>query len=295
MSWTTLPETERPADGDVRSTAELGRTSKTRSGLAYDEVRYDGYGRRCCEVFAGHSEQVGAGDAVCDGERPVLETGGGGDSMRVDLVMPNLHYIPIDVSRFGQENANDIFVPTPMNPHGLIRGPGAASSVDCFFDGECGRCFDKAGNGRGAGGGAMPGAGSGVRRWRERRRGCICREPMQRVHALLSGMDGGCRSCRVRVDAAGNLRGVYGDASGPDGPRLMVGSHLDTVPNAGAFDGVLGVVMGLAVVEQMTGGVCAAPDPLPFAVEVVGFSEEEGVRFGRPFLGSVGDGGRTDQ
>src|SRR6201999_4354162 len=50
----------------------------------------------------------------------------------------------------------------------------------------------------------------------------------------------------VRIDAAGNLRGWYpGIGSG----CLMVGSHLDTVPNSGAFDGILGVMMGLALVE----------------------------------------------
>jgi allantoate deiminase len=81
----------------------------------------------------------------------------------------------------------------------------------------------------------------------------------------------------VQVDAAGNIRGVYGR-----GPRLMIGSHLDTVPHAGPFDGILGVMMGIALVEEKP----------PFAVEVVGFSEEEGVRFRVPFIGSralVGD------
>ncbi len=64
-------------------------------------------------------------------------------------------------------------------------------------------------------------------------------------------------------------------------PRLLIGSHLDTVPNAGAFDGVLGVVLGVALVEELHG------KRLPFAIEVIGFSEEEGVRFSKPFLGSM--------
>ena len=63
-------------------------------------------------------------------------------------------------------------------------------------------------------------------------------------------------------------------------PRLLIGSHLDTVPNAGAFDGVLGVVLGVALLEALEG------KQLPFAVEVIGFSEEEGQRFGTPFIGS---------
>jgi allantoate deiminase len=79
---------------------------------------------------------------------------------------------------------------------------------------------------------------------------------------------------RVWVDAAGNLRGLYGD---PTAPRLIIGSHLDTVPNAGAFDGIVGVVLGIAMAELRP----------RMALEVVGFSEEEGVRFGFPFIGSM--------
>jgi allantoate deiminase len=84
---------------------------------------------------------------------------------------------------------------------------------------------------------------------------------------------------KASVDPAGNLRGVYEGAS-TDARRLLIGSHLDTVPHAGAFDGVLGVVMGLSLVESLHGR------RLPFSIEVIGFSEEEGVRFGVPFIGS---------
>ena len=83
----------------------------------------------------------------------------------------------------------------------------------------------------------------------------------------------------VRVDAAGNLRGFYPGAD-PGAPRLLIGSHLDTVPNAGAYDGILGVVIAVALLEELGGR------KLPFGIEVVGFSEEEGVRFGIPFIGS---------
>jgi allantoate deiminase len=83
----------------------------------------------------------------------------------------------------------------------------------------------------------------------------------------------------VRVDPAGNLRGVYAGAS-TDARRLLVGSHLDTVPHAGAFDGVLGVVIGVSLVEALHG------TRLPYGIEVIGFSDEEGVRFGVPFIGS---------
>jgi allantoate deiminase len=83
----------------------------------------------------------------------------------------------------------------------------------------------------------------------------------------------------VRIDAAANLRGFY-PAAKPKAPRLLLGSHLDTVPNAGAYDGILGVVLAIALLEALEGR------RLPFGIEVVGFSEEEGVRFGVPFIGS---------
>lgn len=89
----------------------------------------------------------------------------------------------------------------------------------------------------------------------------------------------------VLVDAAGNIRGVHAGTTG-DARRLFIGSHLDTVPHAGAFDGILGVMMGISLVESLRGR------RLPFSIEVIGFSEEEGVRFGIPFIGSralVGD------
>lgn len=83
----------------------------------------------------------------------------------------------------------------------------------------------------------------------------------------------------VHVDAVGNLHGIYeGERAGAR--RLLIGSHIDTVPNAGAFDGVLGVVIGIGLVEALRGR------RLPYAIEVVAFSEEEGVRFGVPSLGS---------
>ena len=84
----------------------------------------------------------------------------------------------------------------------------------------------------------------------------------------------------VAVDRAGNLRGLYSGKGSKDAPRLLIGSHLDTVPNAGAYDGVLGVLMGLALVEA------SGERRYPFAIEVLGFSDEEGTRFGAPFLGS---------
>jgi len=92
----------------------------------------------------------------------------------------------------------------------------------------------------------------------------------------------------VPVDAVGNLRGFY-PATSPGAPRILIGSHLDTVPNAGAFDGILGVVLAVALVKSLEGM------KLPFGIEAVGFSEEEGVRFGVPFIGSRALVGRVDE
>jgi allantoate deiminase len=111
--------------------------------------------------------------------------------------------------------------------------------------------------------------------------------PMHCVHAdLRAWMEQA--GMTVQVDAAGNLRAYY-DGTQVDPQRLIVGSHLDTVPHAGAFDGILGVVLGVALVKALGGR------RLRFGIEVVGFSEEEGVRFGVPFIGSRALAGRLDE
>jgi allantoate deiminase len=87
----------------------------------------------------------------------------------------------------------------------------------------------------------------------------------------------------VREDTVGNLIGRW-PAEDPDAPTFVVGSHLDTVRDAGRFDGPLGVLLGIAAVEELR----RLKVRLPFALEVVGFSEEEGVRFASAYLGSKG-------
>ena len=103
------------------------------------------------------------------------------------------------------------------------------------------------------------------------------------MHAVQGWMK--AAGMTAETDAAGNLRGRY---AGTTGTRLMIGSHLDTVPNGGAFDGMLGVMLGLALVEALNG------EQLPFAIELIGFSEEEGVRYRFPFIGSRALVGRLD-
>ncbi len=111
--------------------------------------------------------------------------------------------------------------------------------------------------------------------------------PMRDVHRELAGWLE-LLGVSATVDAAGNLRGLYPGAD-PQAPRLLLGSHLDTVPNAGAYDGVLGVVLAVALLESLEGR------RLRFAIEVLGFSDEEGVRFGVPFIGSRALVGRIDE
>ena len=83
-----------------------------------------------------------------------------------------------------------------------------------------------------------------------------------------------------RVDAAGNLLGARGD-----GPRVLLGSHLDTVVDAGRYDGPLGVLAAIAVAQRL-------PD---VPLEVAAFADEEGARFGTAYLGSALLAGRFEE
>ncbi|GAA2768558.1 Zn-dependent hydrolase [Streptomyces paradoxus] len=91
----------------------------------------------------------------------------------------------------------------------------------------------------------------------------------------------------VRVDAVGN---IYGHRAGtvPDAPPVMIGSHIDSVATAGAFDGCLGVLGGLEIVRTLNERGITTRRPLMIAA----FSEEEGVRFGTDMLGSAVAAGR---
>ena len=91
----------------------------------------------------------------------------------------------------------------------------------------------------------------------------------------------------VQLDAAGNLRGLW-QPTQATGKRLILGSHIDSVPDAGAFDGVLGVVLALEWVS------IAHDLRLSLPIEVIAFSEEEGVRYGLPYIGSRAVAGRFD-
>ena len=110
--------------------------------------------------------------------------------------------------------------------------------------------------------------------------------PMHAVHDhLRARME--ALGMTVHVDAAGNLCGLWRPVNAKH-KHLVLGSHIDTVPDAGAFDGVLGVTVALEWVAL------AKELALPLAIEVIAFSEEEGVRYGLPYLGSRAVAGRFD-
>jgi allantoate deiminase len=125
----------------------------------------------------------------------------------------------------------------------------------------------------------------------------FCSPAMRAAHAALRGwMEAAGMHCRL--DPAGNLigrlepEGVASTGSTPAShstlPALLIGSHLDSVVNAGKYDGTLGVLLGLAVAEI----AAEVKIEMPFALEIIGFSEEEGVRYQSPYFGSralVGD------
>ncbi len=83
----------------------------------------------------------------------------------------------------------------------------------------------------------------------------------------------------TRPDEIGNLIGRY---EGTGEKTLVLGSHLDTVRDAGKYDGILGVMVALACVQQLHN----RGERLPYSIEVVAFADEEGLRFGTTFLGS---------
>ena len=90
-----------------------------------------------------------------------------------------------------------------------------------------------------------------------------------------------CGFDSATIDAVGNVVGRY-EAAVPGAKALMTGSHYDTVRNGGRYDGRLGIFVPMACVRELS----RQGRRLPFAIEVVGFAEEEGQRYKATFLGS---------
>ncbi|WP_380173355.1 allantoate amidohydrolase [Kineococcus sp. DHX-1] len=101
-----------------------------------------------------------------------------------------------------------------------------------------------------------------------------------RVNAVVAGWMAEL-GLDTRVDQAGNLWGRV-EGQEPGLPALVLGSHLDTVPDAGRYDGILGVLSALEVVRRLAPRAAE----LPFALEAVAFSDEEGTRFSTALMGS---------
>jgi allantoate deiminase len=94
----------------------------------------------------------------------------------------------------------------------------------------------------------------------------------------------------AHLDAIGNVCGRY-EGERPGAPCLMLGSHYDTVRDAGKWDGPLGVITAVACVAELN----RRGKRLPFAIEVVGFADEEGVRFASTLIGSRAVAGTFDE
>jgi allantoate deiminase len=125
-----------------------------------------------------------------------------------------------------------------------------------------------------------------------RERGRLTRPYASRAMAEANAVVGGWMEdagMTVGMDAAGNLIG-RAPGTDPEAGTLLLGSHLDTVRDAGAFDGPLGVVAAVAAVARLRD----EGRRLPFAVDVVAFGDEEGLRFGTAYLGSRAVAGTFD-
>src|ERR1041384_6972875 len=116
----------------------------------------------------------------------------------------------------------------------------------------------------------------------------FCSSAMRRANDLVATWMGEA-GMQVREDAIGNVIGRYSGVQSPkskvqSNPRentLLLGSHLDTVRDAGKFDGALGVLVAIACVQHLQ----ESGTKLPFTVEVIGFADEEGVRYQSTYLG----------
>ncbi|MBA2675693.1 2-oxo-4-hydroxy-4-carboxy-5-ureidoimidazoline decarboxylase [Ramlibacter sp.] len=116
--------------------------------------------------------------------------------------------------------------------------------------------------------------------------------------ACAMAISGRMRECgfdEVEIDAVGNVVGRYhpvgpSTGSGRTGKTLLTGSHYDTVRNAGRYDGRLGIFTPMACVHALS----RSGERLPFGIEVVAFSEEEGQRYRANFLASSALTGHFD-
>src|SRR5437868_12806515 len=110
---------------------------------------------------------------------------------------------------------------------------------------------------------------------------------MRRAHELVRDWMGEA-GMAIAGDNVGNLRGRY---DGLGERTLLLGSHLDSVRDAGKYDGPLGVITAIAAVQRLHD----EGRRLPFAIEVLAFADEEGLRYGSTYLGSRALAGRLGE
>jgi beta-ureidopropionase / N-carbamoyl-L-amino-acid hydrolase len=160
--------------------------------------------------------------------------------------------------------------------------------------------MDMATEAKSTGHGVAPGA-FGVRimaladrlaQWSESSDGLTCTYLSEAHRAVAAQIRDWLRQAGLaaEIDAVGNVVGRYAVVD-PAAKTLVLASHYDTVRNAGKYDGRLGVLTALVLAEHLAG----SGRKLPFHLEVIAFSEEEGVRFASSFLGSSALAGRFDQ
>jgi beta-ureidopropionase / N-carbamoyl-L-amino-acid hydrolase len=152
--------------------------------------------------------------------------------------------------------------------------PAAVQIGDCYTLGT--RILDLAGR---------------LARWSESPDGLACTYLSPAHRAVAAELRNLMRAAGMtaEIDAVGNVTGRY-PANDPNARQVIVGSHYDTVRNAGQYDGRLGILCALLAVEEIR----RVGHRLPFHLDVIAFSEEEGVRFGVPFIGSGAVAGRFD-
>ena len=112
----------------------------------------------------------------------------------------------------------------------------------------------------------------------------------ERAQGCGSGSRSAVRLHSATIDPVGNVTGRYRSAI-PGAKALIVGSHYDTVVNAGRYDGRLGILTALVIAEHLR----RAGQALPFHLDIIAFAEEEGVRFSAPYIGSSAVAGRFDK
>jgi allantoate deiminase/N-carbamoyl-L-amino-acid hydrolase len=119
---------------------------------------------------------------------------------------------------------------------------------------------------------------------------CTYLTPAHRATARELAQWMGAAGMTVEIDGVGNVVGRYSSAH-PTTKALIIGSHYDTVINGGKYDGRLGILVGLVVIEHLH----RSGRRLPVGLELIGFAEEEGLRFSASYIGSAAVAGNFDQ